>query len=58
MKPMEVIMLHLDTSLFPSTGWLNREVAAFPLSSRRITVKSTQGNYQRFIYLAAELFGL
>lgn len=24
-------MLHLDTSLFPSTGWLNREVAAFPL---------------------------
>lgn len=25
------------------------------MSSRRITVKSTQGNYQRFIYLAAEL---
>lgn len=28
------------------------------MSSRRITVKSTQGNYQRFIYLAAELFEL
>lgn len=28
------------------------------MSSRRVTVKSTQGNYQRFIYLAAELFGL